>query len=106
MSATEPSPGEIMRRLDEVSRQLIALAGDLRADRIDAAATYVRKDLYQSETTTIRADIEGLQESERERDKRAAETRRQLIVGVCVAVSAALISLLVTLVLNAPPGGL
>ena len=45
----DPTLGEILRRLDELSRQLIDLTREIKEDRTVAATTYVRQDVYQAQ---------------------------------------------------------
>lgn len=42
----EPTLSEVMRRLDETSRQIADLAAQMREDHRHAAQTYVRQDVY------------------------------------------------------------
>lgn len=100
---TEPSNGEVMRRLDEVSRQLLQLAQDMRDDRNTAADTYVRKDVFTPthEATTRR--IEDLERESAEREKAQDAFRRQIIVTVIAAALPAVLALVLAInnVLNA-----
>lgn len=61
-AANEPTLGEVLRRLDEVSRQMSEMAREMKADRADAAKTYVRQDVYMAErhaSQSIVADLHG-----------------------------------------------
>ena len=42
----EPTLGEVIRRLDDVSRQLVELTREIKDDRAANAATFVRQDVY------------------------------------------------------------
>lgn len=53
----QPTPAEIMRRLDEAIRQITDLAAQMREDRQAAAATYVRQDVYTSDRRLVDATI-------------------------------------------------
>lgn len=58
----EPTLGEVLRRLDEVSRQLIDIVREIKEDRVDAAKTYVRQDVYIAErqaSNAVVADLHG-----------------------------------------------
>lgn len=57
---SEPTMGEVLRRLDEVSRQLLDLARELKQDRAEAAATYVRQDVYFAERRAGEATVADL----------------------------------------------
>lgn len=57
---SDPTPGEIMRRLDEVARQLGDLAGQLREDRQHAAAIYMRQDVYMAQRQADQAVVADL----------------------------------------------
>src|SRR5690348_10619280 len=46
MTQAEPTMGEVMRRLDEVARQMSELFREIKEDRAAAAATFVRQDVY------------------------------------------------------------
>jgi hypothetical protein len=57
---SEPTMGEILRRLDEVSRQMIDLAREMKDDRSAAAATYVRQDVYFAQRQAMESMIADL----------------------------------------------
>jgi hypothetical protein len=69
----EPTTGEVLRRLDEVSRQLLDLAGQLREDRDKAAATFVRQDVYQAQRVADSAVVADLHGDIRAVDSRTTE---------------------------------
>lgn len=106
----EPTLGEVVRRLDEVSRQLASVVHDIKDDRSQNAATYVRQDVYvaqrqadlavsadlHGDVTKLKADLEheqqmmradferemqGLKE-DRTRDK---DFRRQVLLAFAIA---------------------
>lgn len=76
---TEISLGEVLRRLDQVSASMVTLAAEMRQDRQDAASTYVRKDVYERDEKSHSDDILDLQTYNKDREKRDADTRRQLV---------------------------
>lgn len=94
----EPTMGEVLRRLDEVSRQLLDLAGQMRDDRDKAAATFVRQDVYQAQRIAdqaVVADLHGDIRSINKSRESDAGFRRQ----VWVTIGTLSISMLVTIVI-------
>lgn len=110
-----PTLGEVMRRLDSITSQLVEIVKEIRSDRVDAAKTYVRQDVHQraeqlinSNISDVRTDVAALDtkvESHHEQYKRdrAADvtTRRQtfmwlgtLTVTVLFGIGGLLLSLL------------
>jgi len=92
----EPTNGEVMRRVEELIRQVQALADLAREDRRHAAETYVRRDVYEANraTETIRSveaqkDMDEIQRH-REVD---AQWRRQMVLAVSGLAIASLISI-------------
>lgn len=85
----EPTPAELLRRLDEVSRQLLDLTTELRYVNRSAAETYVRKDVFSEARI---ADAEKHREQERDidalKESRAGDAafRRQVLLGLGVAL--------------------
>ena len=55
-----PTLGEVLRRLDDVSRQLVDLTREIKEDRAASAATYVRRDVYMAEQVTSNAVVADL----------------------------------------------
>lgn len=101
----EPTPHEIMRRLDEVARQMSDLTAQIRELNQAAAATYVRQDVYlaqrQAEQAVV-ADLHGDLEAVRS-DLRNTEDKRRTNVRWAVGVSLSVAGLVITmlaLVLN------
>jgi hypothetical protein len=97
-SNDEPTMGEVLRRLDEVSRQLLDLAAQMREDRDKAAATFVRQDVYQAQRIAdqaVVADLNG--------DIRAVNKARESDAGfrrqVWLTMGALAITTLVTIVI-------
>jgi hypothetical protein len=60
MDHNEPTLGEVLRRLDDVSRELKDVLREMKDDRAANAATYVRRDVYLAERTTIEANVADL----------------------------------------------
>ena len=76
---------------------MTALATEMKAERADSAKTYVRKDVYAEAHASLRGDITDLQGDEKIRDQRAADTRRQLLVGLALLAIPALFSLVLAI---------
>lgn len=111
--ANEPTMGEVMRRLDEVARQLAGLAEQMQRDRVAATAqaledrkhaeeTFLRHDVYVANRSTDQAnraadqgmvanlfqDIKGI-EKDRETD---VAWRRQIILAVTLLTITTLVT--------------
>ena len=100
----DPQPGEIMRRLDEVSRQLADVGRRMDEREKQAAATYVRQDVYmanrqmdQAVTAVLQGDVRVVEEKQdRGETQRRAATRVNVANGIALAgVVIALIALIV-----------
>lgn len=79
----EPTKGEIVRRLDSIADQLTDLTSRLERDRLEAAQTYVRQDVYAVEqrlqdalAAELQTDVAALR---RERDE-DRNWRRQVVL--------------------------
>lgn len=84
---SEPTLGEVLRRLDEVARQMTTLSLQLVEDRREAAATFVRRDVYEARTESLTRDVSDLKADADAKEKTAAETRRQfvfLVLGIAI----------------------
>lgn len=93
---SEPTNGEVMRRLDEVARQLTDVANKMREDRLHAESTYVRRDVYDSDrkAEAIRGveaqkDVDELQRH-READ---AQWRRQVTLALALTALTAIVTI-------------
>lgn len=92
----EPSPGEIMQRLDAVAAQLAALARQLSEDRNKAEATYIRRDVYMAERQfdqAVVADLAGDIRVVREDRKVDIGWRRQASLTIAVLAISSLVSI-------------
>jgi hypothetical protein len=88
---TDPTLGELLRRLDVATSTMNDLAAEMRRDRRDVEATYVRKDVYDRDHKVVSDDITDLQDYNKDREKREADTRRQLVfLMLAIAVPAIL----------------
>lgn len=109
----EPTLGEIMRRLDEVARQMTVLAAQMTRDREAAAATYVPRELYNARhdhvnmrIDALRGDVRNLEEEADARERTAAETRRQFMFLVLSIAIPAVGGLLLSMFLLVARGGM
>lgn len=99
----EPSPLELLRRIEELTRSLERVTNTLES-------SYVRKDVYEArhdalrreirqEQAEIRGDVSELQDAQ----KAQVAFRRQVLAGVLVGL--VLILAQIVLVLTRIPGG-
>lgn len=91
---TEPSLGEVMRRIEDVTNVLSRMTSDMQNDRRDAASTYVRKDVQDGVNVALKERVSSLEGESDEREKRAADGRRQillLVLGVSLPAIGALL---------------
>lgn len=113
MAADEPTLGEALRRLDDVSRKLDGLAGQLAEDRRDFASTYVPRELYDTRhahlgdrITALVVRMDARDAEDEEREKSEAAFRRQLLLIVLAPAIPALGAFLLSLfILLANQGG-
>lgn len=94
---SEPSLAEVLRRLDETNKQLADLVQQMRADRVEAAATYLRRDVYTAEAAAFNRRVGDLEADQANREKSAGETRRQLLFVVLASFLPSLGTLIVVL---------
>ena len=98
-----PTLSEVMRRLNDVAKQLAQIAAEMKQDRADAARTYVRQDLYLAQRqadAAVVADLNGdIQAIKVERDRDAAQRRQMLmwLGGLTVTVLIGLAGLVVSI---------
>lgn len=85
---SEPTPGEIMRRLDDITQRVSEMLAEVRADRVENAKTYIRQDVYvanrltdQAALADLRDDVRDLQGEGDKRDERVRqlEDRRRQV---------------------------
>lgn len=89
-----PTLGELLRRLEEVVKQLTDISKKMETDRIEASVTYVRKDVYGAEWSHLQTRVGDLEESAQAKEKQAADTRRQflfIVLGLAIPVIASLL---------------
>jgi hypothetical protein len=113
---SEPTTGEVLRRLDEVSRQLVDLAREMKEDRAKAYAIFVQREVYNEREKTyaaqrtadqaVVADLHGdikKVETNIGRDVEAIRKERQSDAGfrrqVWLTMGALAITTLVTIVI-------
>jgi chromosome segregation ATPase len=108
MASDEPTLGEALRRLDDVSKKLDGLAGQLAEDRRDFASTYVPRELYDTRhahlgdrITELSRRLQEREDEDEAREKSNAAFRRQLLLIVLApaipALGAFLLSLFILL---------
>lgn len=101
---TEPSLGEVLRRVDEVSRQMKDIADAMTIERRENAATYLRRDLYEARHTALTKRMDGV-ESELADDRKAAaddrkaadNARRQFVIGLVLLAIPAIFGLVLAI---------
>ena len=97
----DPTLGEILRRLDELSRQLIDLTREIKEDRTVAATTYVRQDVYLAQRLSdqaVVADLHGDISAVREERKKDNDWRRQLNLALATLAITVLVSISLAIV--------
>jgi hypothetical protein len=97
----DPTLGEILRRLDDLSRQLIDLTREIKEDRTTSAATYVRQDVYLAQRhadAAVLADIHGDIAAVREERKKDNDWRRQLNLALASLTITVLVSISLAIV--------
>lgn len=98
---SEPTMGEVLRRLDEVSRQLLDLAGQMREDRNTAAATFVRQDVYQAQRIAdqaVVADLNGDIRAVKKSHESDAGFRRQVWLTMGALAVTSLITVAIAII--------
>lgn len=90
---SEPTPGEIIRRLDTFITQIQQLSQDQRSDKLEASKTYVRKDLYEEQIGNLKRRVKELEEENDAKDKAASDFRRQIAIALIVLALPAVVSL-------------
>ena len=96
----EPSNTELVRRVEEVSKQLADVVGELREDRRRAEQRYVPRELWieardadKARVRDVERDVEALAK-QRELD---LTWRRQVLLALAVAALAAVASFAIAL---------
>jgi hypothetical protein len=85
----EPTVSELVRQVGALVEQVTRLA-----DRLDR--DYLRRDIYASNRVADNRRLDKIEDKDETRDKNAADTRRQLIVGIALAGITALLALLLS----------
>lgn len=93
----EPTLGEVLRRLNEVSGQMTALGNQMAQDRRDAADTYVRRDVYDARHAGVLRRVDEIEADADTREKAAADFRRQLLFIVLGTAIPAVFALLLAI---------
>lgn len=84
---SEPTLGEVLRRLDDLSRQMLDLVREIKEDRSENAKTFVRQDVYiaqrladQAVTADLAGDLQSLKD-DRKKDL-DGQRQRNLTLGL------------------------
>jgi hypothetical protein len=85
----EPTVSELVRQVGALVEQVTRLA-----DRLDR--DYIRRDVYTSNRIADDRRFNLIEDKDKNRDENAADTRRQLIVGIALAGITALLALLLS----------
>src|ERR1700754_155213 len=87
--------GEVLRRVDDLVREIKALAEQMRDDRVHAAQTFVRLDVYASDrrgdalaVTEAQKDLAEMQSNA----KADANWRRQVMLALAVLAITTLVT--------------
>lgn len=105
----EPTLGEVMRRLDETARQLSEIARQMRDDRVHAAQTYVRQDVYLAQRQADHAVVSDLQSdisavgTKLDGTEAARKANVRWAIGTGLALAAVLVALFGVLIQMGPP---
>lgn len=101
-----PTLGEVMRRLDNIVSQLGTIASEMKQDRLDAAKTYVRQDLYlaqrqadQAISADLHSDIQSIK-SDRAKDQQQRRQMNMWVAGLTVTVLLAIAGMVVQILMN------
>lgn len=78
MVTSEPTPGEIMRRLDDISRQLARVVDQVARWQTQAERTYVRQDVYLAQRQADQAVIADVAGDLRAVEQRHAEQTKRV----------------------------
>jgi len=100
----DPTPAEIMLRLDHITQQLLQVVGSVDRLTTRMEESYVRKDVYEAKHTALRADLTArdadierdiaeLKEDRKDDDKH----RRQTWTAIGLTVLGVIISILVSM---------
>lgn len=97
----EPTLGEVIRRLDDVSRQLVELTREIKDDRSANAATFVRQDVYVAQRQAdgaVVADLHGEIRTLKESRQKDSDWRRQQNLSLAVVAIGAVVSIALAIV--------
>lgn len=83
---SEPTLGEVLRRLEDVARRLES-----------AEATYVRKDVYDARHNNVTRRLDAIERDQEDREKAAETFRRQVLLLVLGISIPAVLSLLLAI---------
>ncbi|CAI9417412.1 hypothetical protein [Nocardioides sp. T2.26MG-1] len=108
----EPTLGEVLRRIDSLTVQVTNLVAELKEDRLAAAKTYMRQDVYlverqaiEANLSDVRADLAHLasttdtQFSTIEKRHRADDDKRRQMWATIGGLTLGFLSLLTTVII-------
>ncbi len=100
----DPTLGEVIRRLDEIVERQERMLDRMDRDRVEAAKTYVRQDVYSAERQVVEANVADVRTDIAALDAKFenAETKRRgytmwlgtLSVTVLLGVAGLLVTIL------------
>lgn len=97
---SEPTMGELMRRVEDLVRQITDVSNKMREDRIHAEATFVRRDVYDANRAAeALRDLDAqkdLDELTRHREA-DAQWRRQIMLAVAVLAITTLVTVAIAI---------
>lgn len=101
---SEPTLGEVVRRLDQIAAQQRDMLQEMRDDRQNMARTYMPRELYEARHASLRADLEARDAEMRSdidelrKDRRDDEKhRRQQWSAIALIFLTALVSMVATM---------
>jgi len=92
---TDPTPGEIMRRLDEVAAQMLRILAEIASDRSRAEQLYVLREAWSLAREADRGHVHDLEKDvEQLKTDRDGDLtyRRQILLALAVASFSAIVS--------------
>ena len=88
-----PTLGEVIRRLEAMSKQIDKLTTQMEDDRRHFDEVYVPREVYEARHSFVKQRIDAIEE----REKGAAGFRRQVIGGLIIAFVPAMVALLLAI---------
>ena len=98
MTGTEPTMGEVVRRLEDIAKQIERTSNDIRTDRAEQARTYVRQDVYTSDKRSEGLARDAIARAAKELEDRldkADAFKRQIVAGVSVGAILLVVNIII-----------